>query len=233
MDIKKVDISKVIMNPNNPRVIRDDKFKKLVKSIQDFPEMLDIRPIVVDENDIVLGGNMRLKACQSAGLKEVPIIKVSQLTEEQKKEFIVKTIVTTDLLADIAKNFGVESFEVLTGFKYIAEKIRELEGVKTFIAGGEESYGYLVGDSIRDKDAVVSCAMFAEITAWAKENGKSLYQILLEIYSEFGLYKEFLKSLTMFSFSLIENCRVIFRSFRFPTILYPPVRRHGTTAALY
>lgn len=90
MDIKKVDISKVIMNPNNPRVIRDDKFKKLVKSIQDFPEMLDIRPIVVDENDIVLGGNMRLKACQSAGLKEVPIIKVSQLTEEQKKEFIVK-----------------------------------------------------------------------------------------------------------------------------------------------
>ena len=90
MDIKKVDISKVIMNPNNPRVIRDDKFKKLVKSIQDFPEMLDIRPIVVDENDIVLGGNMRLKACQSAGLKELPIIKVSQLTEEQKKEFIVK-----------------------------------------------------------------------------------------------------------------------------------------------
>ncbi|HCT31497.1 MAG TPA: phosphoglucomutase [Bacteroidales bacterium] len=112
-------------------------------------------------------------------------------------QYIVKTIVTTDLLADIAHKFKVDSYEVLTGFKYIAEKIRELEGKRTFIAGGEESYGYLVGESIRDKDAVISCAMFAEISAWAKENGKTLYQLLLEIYQEFGLYKEFLKSLTL------------------------------------
>jgi hypothetical protein len=85
-----VDISKVKGNTNNPRIIKDDKFKKLVKSIKDFPEMLELRPIVVDENMIVLGGNMRLKACIEAGLKEVHITIADNLTEEQKKEFIVK-----------------------------------------------------------------------------------------------------------------------------------------------
>jgi len=85
-----VDISKVKGNTNNPRIIKDDKFKKLVKSIKDFPEMLELRPIVVDENMIVLGGNMRLKACIEAGLKEVHITIADNLTEEQKQEFIVK-----------------------------------------------------------------------------------------------------------------------------------------------
>lgn len=85
-----VDISKVKGNTNNPRIIKDDKFKKLVKSIKEFPEMLELRPIVVDENMIVLGGNMRLKACIEAGLKEVHITVAENLTEEQKKEFIVK-----------------------------------------------------------------------------------------------------------------------------------------------
>jgi ParB-like chromosome segregation protein Spo0J len=90
MKIEKLPISKVKANPNNPRIIKDDKFQKLVKSIQDFPQMLEIRPIVVNEEMIVLGGNMRLKACQEAGLKEVHIIKASDLTEEQQKEFIIK-----------------------------------------------------------------------------------------------------------------------------------------------
>ena len=90
MNIEKVDIKTLVMNPNNPRTIRDDKFKKLVKSIKDFPEMLDVRPIVVDENMVVLGGNMRLKACLSAGLKEVSIIRFNELSEEKKKEFVVK-----------------------------------------------------------------------------------------------------------------------------------------------
>ena len=85
-----IPISKVKANPNNPRIIKDEKFKKLVKSIQEFPQMLEIRPIVVNEEMIVLGGNMRLKACQEAGLKEVHIIKASDLTEEQQKEFIIK-----------------------------------------------------------------------------------------------------------------------------------------------
>lgn len=85
-----VNINKVRTNPNNPRIIKDDKFQKLVKSIQEFPQMLEIRPIVVNDDMIVLGGNMRLKACQEAGIKEIPIIKASNLTEEQQKEFIIK-----------------------------------------------------------------------------------------------------------------------------------------------
>ena len=90
MNIEKVDIKTLVMNPNNPRTIRDDKFKKLVKSINEFPEMLDVRPIVVDEDMVVLGGNMRLKACLSAGLKEVSIIKFNDLDENRKKEFVLK-----------------------------------------------------------------------------------------------------------------------------------------------
>jgi ParB-like nuclease domain len=88
--IEKVKIKEIKPNPNNPRLIKDDKFKKLVKSIQDFPEMLEIRPIVVNDEMIVLGGNMRLKACIEAGLKEIPIIKASNLTIEQQNEFIIK-----------------------------------------------------------------------------------------------------------------------------------------------
>jgi ParB-like chromosome segregation protein Spo0J len=90
MQVKKVKISEIKTNPKNPRLIKDDKFKKLVKSIQEFPQMLELRPIVVDENNIVLGGNMRLKACIEVGLKEIYIVKAEDLTEEQKDEFIVK-----------------------------------------------------------------------------------------------------------------------------------------------
>ena len=88
--IQKWKLSEVKANPNNPRSIKDDKFKKLVQSIKDFPEMLELRPIVVNNDGVVLGGNMRLKACKEAGLKEVPVIKASELTEEQQKEFIIK-----------------------------------------------------------------------------------------------------------------------------------------------
>jgi DNA modification methylase len=90
MQVSKVKIPEVKNNPKNPRLIKDDKFRKLVKSIQEFPQMLELRPIVVDENNIVLGGNMRLKACKEAGLKEVYIVKAENLTEQQKDEFIVK-----------------------------------------------------------------------------------------------------------------------------------------------
>lgn len=130
------------------------------------------------------------------------------------KEFIVKTIVTTDLLADIAKRFKVECHEVLTGFKYIAEIIRKLEGEKTFIGGGEESYGYLAGSFVRDKDAILCCALFAEIAAWAKEQNKSLYQLLIEIYVEFGLYKEHLISLTKKGKEGAEEIKAMMVNFR-------------------
>ena len=88
--MQKVKINSIKTNPKNPRLIKDDKFKKLVKSIQEFPQMLELRPIVVDENNIILGGNMRYKACIEAGLKEIYILKAEDLTEQQKDEFIVK-----------------------------------------------------------------------------------------------------------------------------------------------
>jgi len=111
------------------------------------------------------------------------------------EEYICKTIVTTELLAKIAENFNVPAYDTLTGFKFIAELIREYEGKKTFIGGGEESYGYLIGDFVRDKDAVSSCCMIAEAAAWAADNGKTLYQLLPEIYSQFGFYYEHLMSI--------------------------------------
>ena len=90
MQIKTVKLSEIKTNPNNPRIIKDDKFSKLVKSIQEFPKMLEIRPIVVNADMIVLGGNMRLKACKEAGLKEVPIIFADDLTEDEQRQFIIK-----------------------------------------------------------------------------------------------------------------------------------------------
>jgi hypothetical protein len=90
MEIQKSKISEIKLNPNNPRLIKDDKFTKLVQSIKDFPEMLDIRPIVVNADMVILGGNMRFKACKEAGLKEVPIIVADNLTEEQQREFLIK-----------------------------------------------------------------------------------------------------------------------------------------------
>lgn len=105
MDLKKVSISSIKKNPNNPRVIKDDKFKKLVQSVKDFPEMLEIRPIVVNKDQIILGGNMRYEACKAAGLKEVFIIEAKNLTREQEQEFIIKDNVSGgewdwDLLAN-------------------------------------------------------------------------------------------------------------------------------------
>ena len=129
-------------------------------------------------------------------------------------EYIVKTIVTSELLAKIAEKENVEHFDVLTGFKYIADKIKEYEGEKTFIGGGEESYGYLVGDFVRDKDAVISCAMIAETAAWAADKGIGLYELLLQIYEEFGLYKEKLISVVRKGKSGAEEIQKMMRDFR-------------------
>ena len=90
MKVEKYKVNDIKLNPNNPRIIKDDKFKKLVKSIQEFPEMLDIRPIVVNSDMVILGGNMRFKACKEAGLKEIPVIIADNLTEEQQREFLIK-----------------------------------------------------------------------------------------------------------------------------------------------
>lgn len=111
-------------------------------------------------------------------------------------EFIVSTIVTTKLLSEIALHFGVEYFECLTGFKFIADVIRQNENKKQYIVGGEESYGYLIGEFVRDKDAVSACALIAETAAWMADSGKSLFDLLIEIYLKLGFYKEGLISVT-------------------------------------
>lgn len=106
------------------------------------------------------------------------------------KEYVVKTIVTTELVKEIADKRGIELFDCYTGFKWIAEIIRQNEGIKKYIGGGEESYGFLAGDFVRDKDSVSACTLFAEIAAWARDNGKSMYELLQDIYLEYGYSKE-------------------------------------------
>ena len=118
------------------------------------------------------------------------------LNKLSKPPYVAKTIVTTRLIDEIANDFGVKSYSTLTGFKYIAELIKNKKSEK-FIAGGEESYGYLVDDFVRDKDAIISCAYICEIASWAKDNGKSLNDILEEIYDTYGLFKEKLYTIKM------------------------------------
>ncbi|MBD2752745.1 phospho-sugar mutase [Spirosoma validum] len=130
------------------------------------------------------------------------------------KEFVAKTIVTTDLIDQMCKNYGVTCYNTLTGFKYIAEVIRELEGKEKFIGGGEESYGYLIGDFVRDKDAIASCAIIAELTAYAKDQGKSLFDMLMAMYQENGFYYESLVSLTKKGKSGAEEIQQMMADFR-------------------
>jgi len=129
-------------------------------------------------------------------------------------EYIIKTIVTSELLIDIADKYEVEHFDVLTGFKWIADIIRKYEGKKTFIGGGEESYGYMIGDFVRDKDAVASCAMIAEAAAWAADQGIGFYDLLLDIYTEFGFYKESLISIVRKGKAGAEEIQQIMANFR-------------------
>ncbi|MFW5820049.1 MAG: phospho-sugar mutase [Bacteroidota bacterium] len=130
------------------------------------------------------------------------------------REYICKTIVTTDLLNKIADNYGVKHFDVLTGFKYIANVIKRNEGKLKFIGGGEESFGYLAGEFVRDKDAVMSCALLAEVTAWAKDQGKSLFDLLIDIYMKYGFYLEGLVSVVKKGKEGEEEIRKMMESYR-------------------
>lgn len=129
-------------------------------------------------------------------------------------EFVCKTIVTTDLIDAMAEKAGVKCYNTLTGFKYIAQVIRELEGKETFIGGGEESYGYLIGDKVRDKDAIASCAIIAELTAYAKHKGLSLFDFLADMYKQFGFYYEGLVSVTKKGKSGAEEIQQLMTDFR-------------------
>ncbi len=129
-------------------------------------------------------------------------------------EFMVKTIVTTELIKKIADYNGIECFDVYTGFKWIAAVIRELEGKRQYIGGGEESYGFLPEDFVRDKDAVSSCALMAEIAAWAKDNGKTMYEMLQDIYVEYGFSKEKGISVVRKGKSGAEEIEAMMRNYR-------------------
>ena len=144
--MKLVKINSIKTNPKNPRLIKDDKFKKLVKSIQEFPQMLELRPIVVDENNIILGGNMRHKACIEAGLKEVFIVQAKDLTEQQKDEFIVKDNVgfgewDWDVLAnewdsELLNDWGLFVPEMTTEVDYSILDDEDLDGELSDMADG-------------------------------------------------------------------------------------------------
>jgi phosphoglucomutase len=120
----------------------------------------------------------------------------SEKNQLQENDFTCKTIVTTNLIQEISSSYNIKCYEVLTGFKYIGELMTDLLGKENFLVGGEESYGYLVGDLVRDKDAIVSCAFIAEMAAYYKNQGKSLYEALTSLYLNHGFYKEKLISLT-------------------------------------
>jgi len=166
---------------------------------------------VKDQNDdfVLLNGN------QTASVLTYYLLHIWQKTDRLTgDEYIVKTIVTSELLQDIADKYEVECFDVLTGFKWIADVIRKNEGKKTFIGGGEESYGYMIGDYVRDKDAVVTCAMLAEVAAWAANQRKTFFDLLLDIYLEFGFYKESLFSITKKGKSGAEEIQTMMENFR-------------------
>lgn len=141
---------------------------------------------------VLLNGNQA--ACLIVYYQLLQLQKSNKLSSDK---YIAKTIVTTDLLEEIANGFGVKWYDTLTGFKYIAGVIREKEGKETFVAGGEESYGYSVGEFVRDKDAVLSSVVISEIAAWCMAGQRSLWDLLMEIYSRYGLYHESLVSITM------------------------------------
>lgn len=150
-----------------------------------------------DENKIVL-----LNGNQTAALLTYYLLKRwSDNNKLTGKEFIVKTIVTSNLISDIADSFNVEYYNVLTGFKWIANVIRENEGKKKYIAGGEESYGFMIGDAVRDKDSISAGAMMAETMAWALSNGSNLYEMLIDLYIQYGLYHEDLVNISKYGIS--------------------------------
>ena len=137
-----------------------------------------------------------------------------ELGKLDPSKYVVKTIVTTELIRAIAEKFGVKVYNVLTGFKYIAEIVKQNEGKGEFICGGEESYGFNVGEYVRDKDAVIACSMVAECACWAAEQGLTLYQLMQKIYKEFGYYRESLTSLVRKGKAGVEEIAAIMTDMR-------------------
>jgi hypothetical protein len=190
--IQNVPINTVKANPNNPRIIKDDKFAKLVKSINEFPQMLNLRPIVVNDDMVVLGGNMRLKACKEAGLKEIPIIKASELTEQQQKEFIVKDNVGYGEWdwSDLANNWDSDQLEEwgldIPGFSDVEDL-----GENFSLPDGDKAPFQQMTFTLADEQAIqIKNAIdeikgteeykYAETMGNENSNGNALYLIIMQ-----------------------------------------------------
>jgi ParB-like chromosome segregation protein Spo0J len=188
-----IKISEIKLNPNNPRLIKDDKFKKLVQSIKDFPEMLDIRPIVVNSDMVILGGNMRFKACKEAGLKEIPVIVADNLTEEQQREFLIKDNTSGgewdwEVLANEWDNEQLEEWGLdLVGFDANAEDF----GEDFSLADGDKAPFQQMTFTLADEQAEQIKNAIADIKATEEykycetlgnenSNGNALYLIIMQ-----------------------------------------------------
>lgn len=142
------------------------------------------------------------------------LTRMKELGRLKNNQYVVKTIVTTPLIAEIAASFGIKCYDVLTGFKFIAAVVKKLEGKDEFICGGEESYGFNVGEYVRDKDAPISCCFVAECAAWAADQGLTLYQLLQNIYKQYGYRKEGLVSLVRKGISGAAEIQQIMKDMR-------------------
>ena len=193
MNSQKVKISEVKINPNNPRLIKDDRFAKLVQSVKDFPEMLEIRPIVVNADMVVLGGNMRLKACKEAGIKEVPIIVADNLTEEQQREFLIKDNVSGgewdwELLAnewdsEELTEWGLE----VVGFDVSSDEYGENFSLKEGDKEPFQQMTFTLADeqAIQIQNAIADIKLtneykYAETMGNENSNGNALYLIIMQ-----------------------------------------------------
>lgn len=191
--MQKVEISQVKENPDNPRYIKDYKFEKLVKSIKEFPEMLELRPIVVNDEMVVLGGNMRLKACKEAGLKEVPIVKASNLTPDQQKEFIIKDNVgfgewDWDLLANEWEASTLEDWGLEIGGVYVDDN--DLSDEFSLPDGDKEPFQQMTFTLADEQAEQIKNAIsdikqteefkYAETMGNIDSNGNALYLIVMQ-----------------------------------------------------
>ena len=160
-----------------------------------------------DGNFFLLNGNQAFSLMMWFVMKNLS-------DDDRKNGYIAKTIVTSELVDTIAERLDIDCYNTLTGFKYIAELMGEMEGKKKFIAAGEESYGYMVGDFVRDKDAVSACAFFAALAASAKDEGHSLYDWLIQMYIDFGYYKEGLVNLVRKGAEGEQQIKAMMETFR-------------------
>ena len=164
MEIVNKKVSEIKLNPSNPRTIKDDKFNKLVQSIKDLPQMLDIRPIVVNKDMVILGGNMRFKACKEAGLKEVPIIIADNLTEEQEREFLIKDNVSG----------GEWDFEILANVWDVEQLSDWGLDVPTFDIDTDTD------NELKDLSSTIENLYRIEVTCKDEEHQENIYNKLIE-----------------------------------------------------